>query len=129
MANRHLPPDLPNTHDELTTTAFSAIQSLPPNRKASLLLDTSISLIAAGQFVLVLSVHFPGPFAECGMNRYGAEVENFLEVYLRTPNLDKCDIARALVARGNARKAAGDILLGKARQGTASVFNSVTAIS
>lgn len=38
-------------HDELTETAFSAIQSLSPIRKANLLLDTSLSLIAAGQSV------------------------------------------------------------------------------
>lgn len=49
--------------------------------------------------------------------RYGPDVENYLEVYLKTPNLPKGDIARALLARGNARKAGGDMLLAKAHQG------------
>lgn len=52
-----------------------------------------------------------------GLNRYGAEVENFLDVYLRTPHLPKHDVARALIARANARKTTGDSLLAKARQG------------
>ena len=47
---------------------------------------------------------------------YGEEVENYLEVYLRTPGLEKKDIARALLARGNARKQAGERLLAKAQQ-------------
>jgi hypothetical protein len=49
--------------------------------------------------------------------RYGSEVEHFLEVYLRTPHLHKHDLTRALLARGNARKAAGENLLAKAQQG------------
>lgn len=49
--------------------------------------------------------------------RYGAEVENYLEVYLRTPGLSKSDVARALLARGNARKLGGESLLAKAEQG------------
>ena len=49
--------------------------------------------------------------------RYGAEVENYLEVYMKTPNLPKKDMAKALLARGNARKAAGDRLLVKANLG------------
>ena len=48
--------------------------------------------------------------------RYGEEVENYLEVYLRTPGLEKRDIARALLARGNARKTASERLLAKAQQ-------------
>ena len=47
---------------------------------------------------------------------YGDEVENYLDVYLRTPGLEKQDIARALLARGNARKMAGERLLAKAQQ-------------
>jgi hypothetical protein len=48
---------------------------------------------------------------------YGPDVENYLEVYLRTPDLPKMDIARALLARGNARKSGGEALLAKAQQG------------
>jgi hypothetical protein len=39
--------------DELTSTAFEAVQSLSATRKASLLLDTSLSLIEAGQYVVI----------------------------------------------------------------------------
>jgi hypothetical protein len=44
-------------------------------------------------------------------------VENFLDVYLRTPDLSKRDLARALLVRGKARKSAGEILIAKAQQG------------
>ena len=50
-------------------------------------------------------------------HRYGEQVENYLEVYLRTPGLPKEDVAKALLARGNARKLAGERLLAKAQQG------------
>lgn len=50
--------------------------------------------------------------------RYGAEVENYLEVYLRTPGLSKSDVTRALLARGGARKKGGEALLVKANHGT-----------
>ena len=50
--------------------------------------------------------------------RYGAEVENYLEVYLRTPGLSKSDVTRALLARGAARKQGGESLLVKAEHGT-----------
>ncbi|KAG6917132.1 hypothetical protein DXG01_003722 [Tephrocybe rancida] len=83
--------------DELTTTVYDALHSLSQDNKANFLLDTSLALIKAG--------------------RYGPEVENYLEVYLKTPNLPKENIARALLARGNARKAGGDSLLAKAQQG------------
>ena len=43
-------------------------------------------------------------------------MENYLEVYLRTPGLEKKDVARALLARGNARKMAGERLLARAQQ-------------
>ncbi|KAG6864419.1 hypothetical protein C0991_009632 [Blastosporella zonata] len=82
--------------DELTTTVFDALHTLSQHNKANFLLDTSLALIQAG--------------------RYGPEVENYLEVYLKTPNLPNVDIARALLARGNARKAGGDSLLAKAQQ-------------
>jgi len=59
--------------------------------------------------------------------RYGSEVERFLDVYLRTPNLPKHDLTRALVARGNARKAAGEILLAKAQQGMSEQVSLVTS--
>ena len=52
------------------------------------------------------------------MFRYGAEVENYLEVYLRTPGLSKADVTRALLARGSARKQGGESLLAKADHGT-----------
>jgi hypothetical protein len=52
-----------------------------------------------------------------GLIRYGSEVENYLEVYLKTPGLSKSDVARALLARGNARKLGGEKLLAKAEQG------------
>ena len=45
-------------------------------------------------------------------------MENYLDVYLRTPNLVKEDVARALVARGEARRLAGEKLLLKANSGT-----------
>lgn len=49
--------------------------------------------------------------------RYGAEVEKYLDVYLKTPDLPKTQVAQALLARANARKAAGDELLTQAHQG------------
>ncbi|KAH9976596.1 hypothetical protein BGW80DRAFT_1436025 [Lactifluus volemus] len=77
--------------DELTATVLSVVQSLPRLQKAKLLLDHSLSLLEAG--------------------KYGGVVEEYLDVYLRTPDLPKDDIARALVARGRARKGAGQRLL------------------
>ncbi|KAI0354203.1 hypothetical protein OH77DRAFT_517571 [Trametes cingulata] len=85
-----------NAQDELTATVFGAVESLSQVRKAHFLLETSLALIESG--------------------RYGEEVENYLDVYLRTPGLEKQDIARALLARGNARKTAGDKLLARAQQ-------------
>ncbi|KAG6876142.1 hypothetical protein C0992_000693 [Termitomyces sp. T32_za158] len=90
--------------DELTTTVFDALHSLSKHNKANFLLDTALALIQAG--------------------KYGPDVENYLEVYLKTPNLPKEDIARALLARGNARKTGGDMLLVKAHQGhTLSIYD------
>ncbi|KAJ7049074.1 hypothetical protein C8F01DRAFT_1379121 [Mycena amicta] len=84
-------------HDEqLTATVFGAIQSLSSTRKANLLLDTALALIGGGQ--------------------YGPEVENYIEVYLRTPYLPRKDVVRALLARGSARKAGGESLIAKAEQ-------------
>ncbi|KAJ7049070.1 hypothetical protein C8F01DRAFT_1003219 [Mycena amicta] len=79
-------------HDEqLTATVFGAIQSLSSIRKVNLLLDTALALI------------------NIVARRYGPEVENYIEVYLRTPYLP-------LLARGSARKAVGESLIAKAEQ-------------
>ena len=106
-------------HDELTSTVFGAIQQLNQHRKASFLLDTALALIDAGQWVVTtfallfwIQIYFVFLF------RYGAEVENYLEVYLRTPGLSKSDVTRALLARGSARKQGGESLLVKAEHGT-----------
>jgi hypothetical protein len=53
----------------------------------------------------------------CFVVRYGEEVEKYLDVYLKTPGLLKEDVAKALLARGNARKLSGERLLAKAQQG------------
>ena len=102
--------------DELTSATWEAIQSLPATRKASFLLDTSLALIESGQ--CVVSTCFDDRLIHgFFIYRYGSEVEHFLEVYLRTPHLHNHDLTRALLARGNARKAAGENLLAKAQQG------------
>ncbi|KAF5342852.1 hypothetical protein D9757_014921 [Collybiopsis confluens] len=88
--------------DELTSTVFDALQSLVPSRKATFLLDAALALIAAGQ--------------------YGAQVEHYLDVYLRTPNLPKEDVVKALLTRANARKAEGENLSAKAQQDYETVF-------
>ncbi|KAK0200681.1 hypothetical protein DFS33DRAFT_1386599 [Desarmillaria ectypa] len=93
----------PGPQDELTSTVFGAVQALPPSRKATFLLDTSLALIESGQ--------------------YGDDVENYLEVYLKTPNLPREEVARALLARGKARKLAGDNLLEKAHQDFQAALN------
>jgi hypothetical protein len=54
--------------------------------------------------------------------RYGGVAEDYLDVYLRTPDLPKDDIARALVARGRARKGAGQRLLLMASRGLSHPF-------
>jgi hypothetical protein len=58
--------------------------------------------------------------------RYGQEVENYLEVYLKTPGLAKEDISKALLARGNARKEGGEKLLDKAREGISALPPSLS---
>jgi hypothetical protein len=55
-------------------------------------------------------------------------VEDYLDVYLRTPDLPKDDIARALVARGRARKGAGQRLLLMASRGPSKPSSSSTRI-
>ncbi|KAF8962211.1 hypothetical protein BDZ97DRAFT_1130863 [Flammula alnicola] len=89
-----MPTSIPQ--DELTSTVCGAVQQLTQHRKANFLLDTALALIDAGQ--------------------YGPDVENYLEVYLRTPGLSREDLARALLARGNARKQGGERLLAKAQE-------------
>ncbi|KAF7311788.1 hypothetical protein MIND_00189300 [Mycena indigotica] len=81
---------MPAENDELTATLSTALHSLSHARKASLLLDTALGLIQNG--------------------RYGPEVESYLEVYLKTPGLERRDIVRALLARGTARKREGERL-------------------
>ncbi|KAH6912156.1 hypothetical protein BKA70DRAFT_1422877 [Coprinopsis sp. MPI-PUGE-AT-0042] len=85
-----------NTPDELTSTVCNAIQSLSQVHKAHFLLDTAVALIEAG--------------------KYGSEVEQYLEVFLKTPNLPDGDVVRALLARAAARRVAGEQLLAKANQ-------------
>ncbi|RDX41590.1 hypothetical protein OH76DRAFT_1364283 [Lentinus brumalis] len=96
----------PSSHaqDELTQTVFGAVESLSQVRKAGFLLETSLALIESGRSMLT------------DLCRYGDEVENYLDVYLRTPGLENKDMARALLARGNARKTASERLLAKAQQ-------------
>ncbi|KAH9993095.1 hypothetical protein BJV77DRAFT_1000192 [Russula vinacea] len=91
--------------DELTATVISVVESLTAHQKAKILLDHSLTLLEAGQ--------------------YGGVVEDYLDVYLRTPDLPKDDVARALVARGRARKGAGQKLLLMASRDfqTASAFD------
>ncbi|KXN82398.1 hypothetical protein AN958_02603 [Leucoagaricus sp. SymC.cos] len=84
------------TPDDLTTTVHRALTALDPAHQAEFLLDTALALIDAG--------------------RYGDEVERYLDVYLKTPNLPKTKVAKALLARANARKACGDKLLAQAHQ-------------
>ncbi|SJL10819.1 uncharacterized protein ARMOST_14213 [Armillaria ostoyae] len=93
----------PGPQDELTSTVFGAVQAMPPSRKATFLLDTSLALIESGQ--------------------YGDDVENYLEVFLKTPNLPREEVAKALLARGKARKVAGDRLLEKAHQDFQAALN------
>lgn len=104
--------------DELTTTVYDALHSLSQSNKASFLLDTALSLIQVGRYVGTL-------FEDLYLTRefsYGPDVENYLEVYLKTPGLPKADIARALLARGNARKSGGEALLAKAQQGMLKLY-------
>ncbi|KAI9450284.1 hypothetical protein F5148DRAFT_1277868 [Russula earlei] len=91
--------------DELTATVISAVKSLTALQKAKFLLDHSLTLLETGQ--------------------YGSVVEGHLDVYLRTPGLPKDDVAKALVARGRARRGAGQKLLMMASRDfqTASIFD------
>lgn len=52
------------------------------------------------------------------MLRYGSKVEQFLEVYLKTPGLPQEEVTKALLARGTARRVAAERLMTKANQGT-----------
>lgn len=84
------------TQDELTAAVFTAVESMTPAKKAKFLLDHALTLIESGE--------------------YGEQVENYLDVYLRTPGLSKDDVAKALLARGNARRLSGERLLTRAQQ-------------
>jgi len=53
--------------------------------------------------------------------RYGAQVEDFLKVYLRTPGLPQEDVTKALLARGAARRAAAEKLMVRAHEGTSTL--------
>ncbi|TDL26844.1 hypothetical protein BD410DRAFT_782927 [Rickenella mellea] len=90
------PMDSPAPQDDLTAAVVDAVQALPTLHKAKFLLDTSLALIDTG--------------------RYDDVVENYLDVYLRTPGLPTEDTTKAMLARGRARRAAGDRLLAKAKQ-------------
>ncbi|KAI0261950.1 hypothetical protein BC834DRAFT_893413 [Gloeopeniophorella convolvens] len=85
------PAGMSSIPDELTATVISAVESLPRPQKAKLLLDHCLALLDSGH--------------------YGSVVEGYLDVYLKTPDLPKDDVARAFIARGKARKGAGQKLL------------------
>ncbi|KAF8637110.1 hypothetical protein AX17_003014 [Amanita inopinata Kibby_2008] len=91
-------PPMPNSplNDELTSTVSIVLRSLAPTQQAKFLLNTALSLIEEGQ---------------CG-----PEVERYLDIYLKTPNLPKSDVIKALLARGGARKRSGERLLLRAQQ-------------
>jgi hypothetical protein len=57
--------------------------------------------------------------------RYSHVVEEYLDIYLRTPDLSKDDIARALLARGLARNRAGHQLFLMASRGSWRSFHPV----
>lgn len=56
-------------------------------------------------------------------------MENYFDVYLRTPGIRREDMARALLARGNARKRGGEKLLSKAQEGANSRSTSLRTVS
>jgi hypothetical protein len=101
-------------HDKLTTTVIEAVESLSESHKAKLLLKISLDLIESGQYVAA-ALSFVRFFM--WVRRYNTDVEKYLEVYLRTPDIPKEDVVKALLARGNARTRAADDLLAKAKQG------------
>ncbi|KAI5122658.1 hypothetical protein M0805_007919 [Coniferiporia weirii] len=86
----------PSPQDELTNEVFDAVLTMNPVQKATLLLDTSLALIQAGQ--------------------YGDKVERYMNVFLRTPGIRNEDVTRAQLARGNARRVAAERLLAQAHQ-------------
>ena len=60
---------------------------------------------------------------------YGHEVEAYLDVYMRTPDLPEDDVAKALLARGKARKDAAQLLLMRAELGKMRRFPSYAEVS
>ncbi|KZV99980.1 hypothetical protein EXIGLDRAFT_639849, partial [Exidia glandulosa HHB12029] len=79
---------------ELDACVYKAIQALPGVSKTQFLLNSALALIDAGQ--------------------YGDDVENYFDVLLRMPGLPQDQLTRALLARGSARRAAGEQLLARA---------------
>jgi hypothetical protein len=110
----------PIPQDELTSTICGAVQQLNHHKKANFLLDTSLALIETGQCVY-MSVDYGVQLISFAF-RYGPDVDNYLEVFLRTPGVSRRDMTKALLARGNARKQAGERLLAKAHEGATSPF-------
>ena len=103
--------------DKLFSTVLDAVRCLPTSKQAAILLDTSLALIEAGQCGAP-RLFFPHPLTHSLPHRYGPKVEEFLEVYLKTPGLLQADVTKALLARGSARRAAAERLMAKAKQGT-----------
>jgi hypothetical protein len=59
------------------------------------------------------------------VSRYDERIENSLDVCLRTPGLSNEDAAKALLARADARRIAGERLLARAQQGMTSRYVTV----
>jgi len=81
----------------LDIVCFRAMQALPGASKAALLLNSARTLIDAGH--------------------YGEEVESYFDALLRMPGLAREQMTSALLARGAARRAAGEQLIARAEQG------------
>lgn len=109
----------PTPQDELTSTICGAVQQLNHSEKANFLLNTSLALIETGQCVCVFDDY---GVALIFAYRYNPDVDNYVEVFLRTPGVSRRDMTKALLARGIARKQAGERLLAKAQEGAASTI-------
>ena len=83
--------------NELDAACFRAVQALPGTSKAQLLLNSALAMIDAGQ--------------------YGDEVESYFEILLRMSDLPKEHMTKALIARGTARRQAGERLVAQAEEG------------
>lgn len=84
-------------------------------------MDYALELIEGGRYVILPTPSSRFPFnGSDGIGvggRYGEEVEHYLDVYLRTESVPSEGVARALVARGKARREAGQRLLVCAERG------------